>query len=66
MIGTELPQAAAAPGLVADGIGFGIPAVTEGGHIRKLEEVESDMIRLALSSVAEIAVFRIAAGHGAP
>lgn len=48
MIGAELPQTAAAPGLVADGIGFGIPAVTEGGHIRKLEEVESDMIRLAL------------------
>ena len=28
---------------------FGIPVVTDGGHIRKLEEVEADMIRLALA-----------------
>jgi DNA-binding NtrC family response regulator len=27
---------------------FGIPVVTEGGHIRKLDEIEADMIRLAL------------------
>jgi DNA-binding NtrC family response regulator len=27
---------------------LGIPVVTDGGHIRKLEEVEADMIRLAL------------------
>ncbi len=48
MIGGEVPQTSAAPGMVSDGIGFGIPAVTEGGHIRKLEDVEGDMIRLAL------------------
>ena len=34
--------------MVSDGVGYGIPAVTEGGHIRKLEDVEGDMIRLAL------------------
>jgi DNA-binding NtrC family response regulator len=34
---------------VSDGIAFGIPAVTDGGHIRKLEDVEADMIRLALA-----------------
>jgi DNA-binding NtrC family response regulator len=33
---------------VDDGIALGIPAVTDGGHIRRLEEVEADMIRLAL------------------
>jgi DNA-binding NtrC family response regulator len=33
---------------VSDGMALGIPAVTDGGHIRKLEEVEADMIRLAL------------------
>lgn len=33
---------------VADGSALGIPVVTEGGHVRKLEEVEADMIRLAL------------------
>jgi len=33
---------------VSDGMALGIPAVTDGGHIRKLEEVETDMIRLAL------------------
>lgn len=35
--------------MVADGIAIGIPAVTDGGHIRRLEEIEADMIRLALS-----------------
>ena len=35
-------------GAVSDGMAIGIPVVTEGGHIRKLEEVEADMIRLAL------------------
>jgi DNA-binding NtrC family response regulator len=53
-----LPQGQAAivgsggerPGSVAaDGMALGIPAVTDGGHIRKLEEVEADMIRLALN-----------------
>jgi DNA-binding NtrC family response regulator len=34
---------------VADGVAYGIPVVTDGGHIRKLEDVEADMIRLALS-----------------
>jgi DNA-binding NtrC family response regulator len=33
---------------VSDGLAYGIPVVTEGGHVRKLEEVEADMIRLAL------------------
>ena len=33
---------------VSDGMALGIPVVTDGGHIRKLEEVEADMIRLAL------------------
>ncbi len=40
---------AVAPGQVADGTAIGIPVVTDGGHIRTLEEVEADMIRLALS-----------------
>jgi DNA-binding NtrC family response regulator len=31
-----------------DGASLGVPIVTEGGHIRKLEEVEADMIKLAL------------------
>ena len=34
--------------LIGDGIAVGIPAVTDGGHIRRLEEVEADMIRMAL------------------
>ena len=33
---------------VSDGSGLGIAAVTDGGHIRRLEEIEKDMIRLAL------------------
>ncbi len=33
---------------VSDGMALGIPAVTDGGHIRRLDEVEADMIRLAL------------------
>lgn len=37
-----------APNTVADGSGLGITAVTDGGHIRRLEEIEKDMIRLAL------------------
>lgn len=35
-------------GAVSDGMALGIPIVTDGGHVRKLEEVEADMIRLAL------------------
>jgi DNA-binding NtrC family response regulator len=46
MIGSPSTLASTA---VSDGIALGIPAVTEGGHIRKLEEVEADMIRLALN-----------------
>ena len=33
---------------VSDGMAYGIPAVTDGGHIRRLDDVEADMIRLAL------------------
>lgn len=53
----ELPQPAPATSpapsrssgaAVSDGMALGIPAVTDGGHIRKLEEIEADMIRLAL------------------
>jgi DNA-binding NtrC family response regulator len=46
--------AAAHPGVrkggleVSDGTALGIPVVTDGGHIRKLEDVEADMIKLAL------------------
>jgi DNA-binding NtrC family response regulator len=47
MIGSEQPVLAGA--MVRDGVAIGIPAVTEGGHIRKLEEIEADMIRLALN-----------------
>ncbi|MFO1122185.1 MAG: sigma-54 dependent transcriptional regulator [Hyphomicrobiales bacterium] len=51
-----LPQGAAAiagsprsnGGAVSDGMALGIPVVTEGGHMRKLEDVEADMIRMAL------------------
>jgi DNA-binding NtrC family response regulator len=39
---------ALASGLVGDGMALGVPVVTEGGHVRRLEEVEADMIRLAL------------------
>jgi DNA-binding NtrC family response regulator len=39
---------AATKGQVTDGTALGIPVVTDGGHIRTLEEVEADMIRLAL------------------
>jgi DNA-binding NtrC family response regulator len=39
---------AATKGQVTDGTAIGIPVVTDGGHIRTLEEVEADMIRLAL------------------
>ncbi len=37
-----------APGEVSDGSAIGIPIVTEGGHMRTLEEVEAEMIRMAL------------------
>jgi DNA-binding NtrC family response regulator len=47
IIGGESPVPMAR-GAVSDGIALGISAVTDGGHIRRLEEVEADMIRLAL------------------
>jgi DNA-binding NtrC family response regulator len=47
MIGSEQPILAGT--MIRDGVAIGIPAVTEGGHIRKLEEIEADMIRLALN-----------------
>jgi DNA-binding NtrC family response regulator len=34
---------------VSDGMALGIPVVTDGGHVRRLEDVEADMIRLALN-----------------
>ena len=45
VIGNGSPHS---PGIVSDGAALGIPVVTEGGHVRRLEEVEADMIRLAL------------------
>jgi DNA-binding NtrC family response regulator len=45
--GTE--GASSGNGMIGDGMAYGIPAVTEGGHIRTLEEIEADMIRLALT-----------------
>ena len=36
-------------GAVSDGMAIGIPVVTDGGHVRRLEDVEADMIRLALN-----------------
>jgi DNA-binding NtrC family response regulator len=36
-------------GQVSDGTALGIPVVTDGGHVRTLNEVEADMIRLALN-----------------
>ncbi len=48
MIGAEPVQVQSAGEAVSDGVAYGISAVSEGGHIRKLDEVEADMIRLAL------------------
>jgi DNA-binding NtrC family response regulator len=45
---TAAKPAATSPGQVSDGSALGIPIVTEGGHIRTLEEVEGEMIRMAL------------------
>jgi DNA-binding NtrC family response regulator len=49
MTGGNQPIGRSAGNQVSDGMALGIPAVTDGGHIRKLEEVEADMIRLALN-----------------
>ena len=48
MIGRAPASAVRPAAPVSDGMALGIPVVTDGGHIRKLEEVEADMIRLAL------------------
>jgi DNA-binding NtrC family response regulator len=48
MTGAEGHIISSRGGVVGDGIAVGIPAVTDGGHIRRLEEVEADMIRMAL------------------
>jgi len=48
MTGAEGQIISSRGGVVGDGIAVGIPAVTDGGHIRRLEEVEADMIRMAL------------------
>jgi DNA-binding NtrC family response regulator len=45
--GSPLPKSGGQA--VADGVAYGISVVTDGGHIRKLEDVEADMIRLALN-----------------
>ena len=44
----DRPATPPQPGMVADGMAVGIPVVTDGGHVRTLQEVEADMIRLAL------------------
>ncbi len=49
MVGGNQPVSRSSGSQVSDGMALGIPAVTDGGHIRKLEEVEADMIRLALN-----------------
>ena len=49
MVGGNQAVSRSAGNQVSDGMALGIPAVTDGGHIRKLEEVEADMIRLALN-----------------
>jgi DNA-binding NtrC family response regulator len=48
-LAAKAPPPRAVNGQVSDGMAYGIPVVTNGGHIRKLEEVEADMIRLALN-----------------
>jgi DNA-binding NtrC family response regulator len=47
IIGTAFPALETANG-IRDGSALGIQAMTDGGHVRRLEDVESDMIRLAL------------------
>ncbi len=42
------PMARPAQGQVSDGNAIGVSIVTDGGHIRTLEEVEADMIKLAM------------------
>ena len=47
LIGAELPAAICRP-LDADGSALGIAAMNDGGDVRRLEDIEADMIRLAL------------------
>jgi DNA-binding NtrC family response regulator len=46
--GNNQVQNRTAMGQVSDGNAIGVSIVTEGGHIRTLEEVEADMIKLAM------------------
>ena len=46
--GNNQVQARSSAGQVSDGNAIGVSIVTEGGHIRTLEEVEADMIKLAM------------------
>ena len=48
IIGIDNAPVKSAGAEVSDGMALGIPAVTDGGHIRRLDDVEADMIRLAL------------------
>src|SRR5690606_33422969 len=48
IIGGNLPQTTVLHGTAVSGTSLGIAALTDSGQIRKLEDVESDMIRLAL------------------
>jgi DNA-binding NtrC family response regulator len=47
IMGTDIP-ALESTGNASEGSSLGIPAMTDGGHVRRLEEIEGDMIRLAL------------------
>lgn len=47
-VAKKLEPARPQNGQVSDGNALGVSIVTEGGHIRTLEEVEADMIKLAL------------------
>ena len=47
LIGEEIPAAICRP-LDSDGSALGIAAMNDGGDVRRLEDVEADMIRLAL------------------
>ncbi len=46
--GNNQVQIRTTAGQVSDGNGIGVSIVTDGGHIRTLEEVEADMIKLAM------------------
>jgi DNA-binding NtrC family response regulator len=46
--GNNQVQNRSTAGQVSDGNALGVSIVTDGGHIRTLEEVEADMIKLAM------------------